>query len=320
MSDNNGNINHHKVVIIGAGPAGFTAALYTARAELKPVIFEGLQPGGQLTITTEVENYPGFEHGIMGPELMDVMRKQVHRFGAESIYKEITEVDFSNRPFKLKSYNEEYTADSVIIATGASAKLLGLESEAKYMGYGVSACATCDGFFFKGLKVLVVGGGDTAMEEANFLTKFASEVIVIHRREEFRASKIMLSRAEKNPKIKFMTNKVITEVLGVEENGKKRMTGVILKDTKDGSTQQLDADGLFMAIGHKPNTDLFKGILDMDETGYLIVKPGSTFTNIEGVFAAGDVADKTYRQAVTAAGTGCMAALDAERWLEAQEV
>ncbi len=320
MSENSGNKNHHKVVIIGAGPAGFTAALYTARAELKPVIFEGLQPGGQLTITTEVENYPGFEHGIMGPELMDVMRKQVHRFGAESIYKEITEVDFSNRPFKLKSYDEEYTADSVIIATGASAKLLGLESEAKYMGYGVSACATCDGFFFKGLKVLVVGGGDTAMEEANFLTKFASEVIVIHRREEFRASKIMLSRAEKNPKIKFMTNKVITEVLGVEENGKKRMTGVILKDTKDGSTQQLDADGLFMAIGHKPNTDLFKGILDMDETGYLIVKPGSTYTNIEGVFAAGDVADKTYRQAVTAAGTGCMAALDAERWLEAQEV
>lgn len=320
MSENSGNKNHHKVVIIGAGPAGFTAALYTARAELKPVIFEGLQPGGQLTITTEVENYPGFEHGIMGPELMDVMRKQVHRFGAESIYKEITEVDFSNRPFKLKSYDEEYTADSVIIATGASAKLLGLESEAKYMGYGVSACATCDGFFFKGLKVLVVGGGDTAMEEANFLTKFASEVIVIHRREEFRASKIMLSRAEKNPKIKFMTNKVITEVLGVEENGKKRMTGVILKDTKDGSTQHLDADGLFMAIGHKPNTDLFKGILDMDETGYLIVKPGSTYTNIEGVFAAGDVADKTYRQAVTAAGTGCMAALDAERWLEAQEV
>lgn len=320
MSENSGNKNHHKVVIIGAGPAGFTAALYTARAELKPVIFEGLQPGGQLTITTEVENYPGFEHGIMGPELMDVMRKQVHRFGAESIYKEITEVDFSNRPFKLKSYDEEYTADSVIIATGASAKLLGLESEAKYMGYGVSACATCDGFFFKGLKVLVVGGGDTAMEEANFLTKFASEVIVIHRREEFRASKIMLSRAEKNPKIKFMTNKVITEVLGVEENGKKRMTGVILKDRKDGSTQQLDADGLFMAIGHKPNTDLFKGILDMDETGYLIVKPGSTYTNIEGVFAAGDVADKTYRQAVTAAGTGCMAALDAERWLEAQEV
>jgi thioredoxin reductase (NADPH) len=319
MSENNGNKNHHKVIIIGGGPAGFTAALYTARAELKPIIFEGLQPGGQLTITTEVENYPGFEHGIMGPELMDVMRKQVHRFGAESIYKEITQVDFSKRPFKLISYDEEYTADTVIIATGASAKLLGLESESKYMGYGVSACATCDGFFFKGLKVLVVGGGDTAMEEATFLTKFASEVIIVHRREEFRASKIMLSRAEKNPKIKFMTNKVITDVLGVEENGKKRMTGVILNDTKDGSTQQLDADGLFMAIGHKPNTDLFKGFLEMDETGYLKVKPGSTYTNIDGVFAAGDVADKTYRQAVTAAGTGCMAALDAERWLEALE-
>ncbi len=319
MSEQIAKKNHHKVIIIGAGPAGFTAALYTARAELKPVIFEGLQPGGQLTITTEVENYPGFEHGIMGPELMDVMRKQAHRFGAESIYKEITEVDFSKRPFKLKSYDEAYTADTVIIATGASAKLLGLESESRFMGYGVSACATCDGFFFKGLKVLVVGGGDTAMEEANFLTKFASQVIVIHRREEFRASKIMLARAQKNPKIKFITNKIITEVLGVEENGKKRMTGVILIDTKDGSTQQLDADGLFMAIGHKPNTDLFKGFLEMDETGYLKVKPGSTYTNIEGVFAAGDVADKTYRQAVTAAGTGCMAALDAERWLEAQE-
>ena len=319
MPENNENKNHHKVVIIGAGPAGFTAALYAARAELKPVIFEGLQPGGQLTITTEVENYPGFENGIMGPELMDIMRKQAHRVGAESIYKEITEVDFSKRPFKLKSYNEEYTADAVIIATGASAKLLGLESESKFMGYGVSACATCDGFFFKGLKVLVVGGGDTAMEEATFLTKFASEVIVIHRRDEFRASKIMTKRAEKNSKIKFMTSKVIKEVLGVEEKGKKRMTGVILEDTKDGSTQQLDADGLFMAIGHKPNTDLFKGFLDMDETGYLKVKPGSTYTNIEGVFAAGDVADKTYRQAVTAAGSGCMAALDAERWLEAQE-
>ncbi len=319
MSENNENKNHHKVIIIGGGPAGFTAALYTARAELKPVVFEGMQPGGQLTITTEVENYPGFENGIMGPELMDVMRKQVQRFGAESIYKEITEVDFSNRPFKLKSYDEEYTADAVIIATGASAKLLGIESEKRYMGYGVSACATCDGFFFKGLKVLVVGGGDTAMEEATFLTKFASEVTIIHRREEFRASKIMLARAQKNPKIKFMTNKVVIEVLGVEEDGRKRMTGVILEDTVDGSTQQIDADGLFMGIGHKPNTDLFKGILDMDETGYLIIKPGTTYTNIEGIFAAGDVADKTYRQAVTAAGTGCMAALDAERWLEAQE-
>lgn len=316
MSDKS---NHHKVIIIGSGPAGLTAALYTARADLKPVIFEGMQPGGQLTITTEVENYPGFEHGITGPELMDVMRKQANRFGAESIFKEITEVDFSSRPFKLKSNKEEYTADAVIVSTGASAKLLGLESEKKYMGYGVSACATCDGFFFKDQKVLVVGGGDTAMEEANFLSKFASEVTLIHRRDEFRASKIMSERSAKNPKIKFLTSKVIKEVVGVEENGRKRMTGVILEDTKDKSTMQFDADGLFIGIGHKPNTDLFKEILDMDETGYLIVKPGSTYTNIEGVFAAGDVADKTYRQAVTAAGSGCMAALDAERWLEAQE-
>lgn len=311
--------NHFKVVIIGSGPAGLTAAIYTARANLNPVIFEGLQPGGQLTITTEVENFPGFEHGIQGPELMDIMRKQAHRFGAQSIYKDITEVDFSKRPFKLKSYDEEYFADAVIISTGASARLLGIESEAKYMGYGVSACATCDGFFFKGLKVLVVGGGDTAMEEANFLTKFASEVTIIHRRDEFRASKIMLDRAKKNPKIKFLTNKVIKEVLGVEEGGKKRMTGVLLEDTKDHSVTQLDADGLFIAIGHKPNTELFKNYLEMDETGYLIVQPGSTYTNVEGVFAAGDVADKKYRQAITAAGTGCMAALDAERWLEAQE-
>lgn len=311
--------NHFKVVIIGSGPAGLTAAIYTARANLNPVVFEGLQPGGQLTITTEVENFPGFEHGIQGPELMDIMRKQAHRFGAQSIYKDITEVDFSKRPFKLKSYDEEYFADAVIISTGASARLLGIESEAKYMGYGVSACATCDGFFFKGLKVLVVGGGDTAMEEANFLTKFASEVTIIHRRDEFRASKIMLDRARKNPKIKFLTNKVIKEVLGVEEGGKKRMTGVLLEDTKDHSVTQLDADGLFIAIGHKPNTELFKNYLEMDETGYLIVQPGSTYTNIEGVFAAGDVADKKYRQAITAAGTGCMAALDAERWLEAQE-
>jgi thioredoxin reductase (NADPH) len=311
--------NHHKVVIIGSGPAGLTAALYNARANLNPVIFEGLQPGGQLTITTEVENYPGFEKGVMGPELMDIMRKQAQRFGAESIYKEVTEVDFSKRPFTIKAYDETHTADAIIISTGASAKLLGLKSENKFMGYGVSACATCDGFFYKGLKVLVVGGGDTAMEEANFLTKFATEVTVIHRREEFRASKIMYDRAKKNPKIKFMTNKVVKEVLGEDENGKKVMTSVILEDTKDHSTSELKADGLFIAIGHKPNTDLFKGILDMDDVGYLKVKPGSTYTNIEGVFAAGDVADKTYRQAVSAAGTGCMAAIDAERWLEAQE-
>lgn len=319
MAEQANQKNHFKVLIIGSGPAGLTAAIYAGRANLNPVIFEGMQPGGQLTITTEVENYPGFEHGIDGPALMDVMRKQAQRFGAQSFYKEITEVDFSSRPFKLKSYDENYTADSIIISTGASAKLLGLESENKYMGYGVSACATCDGFFFKGLKVIVVGGGDTAMEEATFLTKFASEVTIIHRRDEFRASKIMTERAQKNPKIKFMTNKIVNEVLGVEENGKKVMTGVILQDTKDGSTTEFKADGMFLGIGHQPNTKLFKGFLDMDDTGYLITKPRSTYTNIEGVFAAGDVADHTYRQAVTAAGTGCMAAIDAERWLEAQE-
>ena len=307
--------NHYKVVIIGSGPAGFTAALYTARANLNPVIFEGLQPGGQLTITTEVENYPGFVEGIQGPELMDIMRKQAQRFGAVSIYKEITEVDFSKHPFILKTYDDIYTADAVIISTGASARLLGFESEKKYMGYGVSACATCDGFFFKNQRVLVVGGGDTAMEEANFLTKFASEVIIVHRREEFRASKIMLDKAINNPKIKFLTSKVVVEVLGNEENSRKVMTGVILEDTKDHSREELSADGLFIAIGHKPNTDLFKGQLAMDDTGYLKVKPGTTYTNIDGVFAAGDVTDKVYRQAVTAAGMGCMAAIDVERWL-----
>jgi thioredoxin reductase (NADPH) len=307
---------HHRVAIIGSGPAGFTAALYNGRANLKPIIFEGIQPGGQLTITTEVENYPGFENGIEGCELMDVMRKQAHRFGAESLYKEVTEVDFLNHPFIIKTYDSIHTADAVIIATGASAKLLNIESEKKYMGYGVSACATCDGFFFKGLKIMVVGGGDTAMEEANYLTKFATEVTVVHRRDEFRASKIMLDRAHKNPKIKFLTNKFVKEVLGKEEDARKTMTGVILEDTIDHSCQQIDVDGLFMAIGHKPNTDLFKGILDMDETGYLKVQNGSTYTNIPGVFAAGDVADKVYRQAVTAAGSGCMAAIDAERWLE----
>ena len=310
--------NHFKVIVIGSGPAGFTAALYTARANLNPAIFEGMQPGGQLTITTEIENYPGFENGIQGPELMDIMRKQVLRFGATSFYQEVTAVDFSKRPFIIKSYDEVFTADAIIIATGASARLLGLESEKKFMGYGVSACATCDGFFFRNQKILVVGGGDTAMEEANYLTKFASEVTIIHRREEFRASKIMLDRAKNNPKIKFLMNKVVKEVIGKEEDSKKTMTGVLLEDTKDHSTQVFEAQGLFIAIGHKPNTDLFKGMLDMDETGYLKLKSGSTHTKIEGVFAAGDVADKAYRQAITAAGLGCMAAIDAERWLETQ--
>ena len=311
--------NHHKVIIIGSGPAGFTAALYTGRANLQPVLFEGMQPGGQLTITTDVENYPGFESGIMGPELMEIMRKQAHRFGAKSIYQEVTEIDFSKPPFIIKTYDEIHTSDAVIVATGASARLLGIESENKFMGYGVSACATCDGFFFKNQKILVIGGGDTAMEEANCLTKFASEVTIVHRRDEFRASKIMLDRVGKNPKIKFLRSKVVKEVLGKNENGRKTLTGALLEDTKNHSTTQVEVDGIFVAIGHKPNTDLFKGILDMDETGYLIVKPGSTYTNIAGIFAAGDVADKTYRQAISAAGTGCMAAIDAERWLEAQD-
>lgn len=312
--------NHHKVAIVGSGPAGLTAALYTARANLEPIVFEGMQPGGQLTITTEVENYPGFEEGIQGPELMDIMRKQATKFGANCVFKEVNEVDFSKKPFELKVEGELHTADSVIVATGASAKWLGIPSEEVYKGYGVSACATCDGFFYKDQKVIVVGGGDTAMEEATYLTKFASEVIVIHRRDEFRASKIMVERAKKNPKIKLMTNYVIKEILGEEVMGNKRVTGALLENTKDGSVTEVKVDGIFMAIGHKPNTDIFKGQLDMDETGYLLVKPGSTKTNIEGVFAAGDVADKVYRQAITAAGTGCMAALDAQRYLEENEI
>ena len=308
--------NHHKVIIVGSGPAGLTAAIYTARANLSPIVFEGIQPGGQLTITTEVENFPGYENGIMGPELMDVMRKQAHRFSAESIYKEITEVDFSKRPFVLKSDDEVYTADSVIISTGASARLLNIESEKKYMGYVVSACATCDGFFFRNQKVLVVGGGDTALEEATYLTRFASEVTVIHRRDEFRGSKIMVDRAKNNPKVKFELNAVIKEVLGKEENGKKFVTGALLENPKTRETKEISADGIFIAIGHKPNTEIFAGQLDLHDNGYLKVTPGTTRTSVEGVFAAGDVADHTYRQAITAAGSGCMAALDAQRWLE----
>ncbi len=312
--------NHHKIAIIGSGPAGLTAALYSARANLAPVVFEGMQPGGQLTITTEVENYPGFIDGIQGPELMDVMRKQATKFGANCFFKTVDEVDFSKKPFELKVEGELHTADAVIVATGASAKWLGIPSEEAYKGYGVSACATCDGFFFKDQKVIVVGGGDTAMEEANYLTKFASEVILVHRRDEFRASKIMAERVKKNPKVTLITSHVIKEILGEEVMGNKKVTGAILENTKDGSTREIKVDGIFIAIGHKPNTDIFKGQLEMDETGYLIVQPGSTKTNIEGVFAAGDVADKTYRQAVTAAGTGCMAALDAQRYLEENEL
>ena len=311
--------NHRKVIIIGSGPAGLTAALYSARANLSPLILEGMQPGGQLTITTEVENFPGFPEGIMGPELMDTIRKQALRFGAESEYETVTKVDFSKRPFKLWADEKEYTADTVIVATGASAKLLNIPSEAEYMGYGVSACATCDGFFFKNQEVFVVGGGDTAMEEANFLTKFASKVTLLHRRDEFRASKIMQERVMKNPKVSVVLNSIVDEVLGEVKNGRKTMTGLKIKNVKTGEITTVKGDGLFMAIGHQPNTSLFKGILDLDQKDYLTVKAGSTKTNFPGVFAAGDVADSYYRQAVSAAGSGCMAAIDAERFLEAEE-
>ncbi len=309
---------HHKVIIIGSGPAGLTAALYAARANMEPVIFEGIQPGGQLTITTEVENYPGFPKGVMGPELMESFREQALRFGARSLYKNITKVDFSRRPFRLWSDEEEYTADAVIVSTGASAKLLDLPSEKEYMGYGVSACATCDGFFFKGLEVAVVGGGDTAIEEAMFLSKFATRVTIIHRRDALRASKIMQEKAQKNPKISFVWDSVVEEIIGKSENGKKAVTGVRLKNVKTGASTTLRTDGVFMGIGHRPNTELFQGQLEMDKVGYLVTRERSTRTNIPGVFAAGDVADSVYRQAISAAGTGCMAAIDTERWLESQ--
>ena len=310
--------NDHKLVIVGTGPAGLTAALYAARANLNPLVFEGVQPGGQLTITTEVENYPGFPEGVMGPELMELFRKQAQRFGARCVYKEITKVDLMKRPFTLWADDEQYTADAVIVSTGASAKLLELPSEKEFMGYGVSACATCDGFFFKSQEVIVVGGGDTAIEEATFLTKFASKVTIVHRRDALRASKIMQEKAFKNPKISFIWDSVVVEVLGKREGGKKSVTGVRLRNVKTGGHTTVRADGLFIGIGHKPNTNLFTGQLEMDQVGYLITKDRNTRTNIPGVFASGDVADSVYRQAVTAAGSGCMAAIDAERWLESQ--
>ena len=302
---------HERLVIIGTGPAGYTAALYAARANLKPLVFDGLQPGGQLTITSEVENYPGFEEGIMGPELMEKMRKQAERFGTRFVAGEVTRVDFSRRPFSLWQDDQLYTADAVIVATGASAKWLDLPSEKTYQGKGVSACATCDGFFFKNTEIVVVGGGDTAMEEASFLTKFATKVTIVHRREELRASKIMADRARANPKIAFALGETVDEILG---DG-RAVTGVRLKHVKTGATRELRVKGVFMGIGHEPNTKLFKGQLDMNEVGYLKVKAPSTYTSVPGVFAAGDVSDPTYRQAVSAAGSGCMAAIDAERWL-----
>ena len=308
-------MSHEKLVIIGSGPAGLTAALYAARADLSPLVFEGLSAGGQLMITTDVENYPGFPDGIMGPELMDQFRKQAERFGARMRQVDVTEVDFSSRPFRLNVGADEYTADAVIIATGAEAKWLGVPGEKLLTGKGVSACATCDGFFFRDQRLVVVGGGDTAMEEALFLTKFASKVTIVHRRDEFRASKIMGARALEHDKIDVIWNTVVTEI-----HGDDTVTGVTLEDTVTGETRQFDTDGVFMAIGHKPTTDLFVDQLEMDANGYLeIADDGSTRTSIEGVFAAGDVADHVYRQAVTAAGTGCRAAIDAERWMADQE-
>ncbi|MFK7898887.1 MAG: thioredoxin-disulfide reductase [Myxococcota bacterium] len=301
---------HRRVLIIGSGPAGYTAAIYTARAGLEPLMLAGLNFGGQLMITTDVENYPGYPDGVTGPTMMEEFQKQAERFGTEILFQDATEVDFSSRPFKVSTDQKQYTADTVIVATGASARWLGLESEKRLTNMGVSACATCDGALFRNKPMAVVGGGDTAMEEALFLTRFATKVTLVHRRGELRASKIMQERALANEKIDFAWHSEVDEVLGDEF-----VTGVRLKDTRDGSTRELDLEALFIAIGHQPNTSLFKGKLDLDETDYLSVTPGTTRTSVEGVFACGDVADSVYRQAVTAAGTGCMAAIDAERWL-----
>jgi thioredoxin reductase (NADPH) len=306
------------IIIIGSGPAGLTAAIYTARANLAPLVIEGEpsstsdQPGGQLMLTTEVENFPGFPDGIMGPELMMKFREQAARFGAEFLTAKVTKVDFSERPFKVWVRDDLYTADAIIVSTGAQSIMLGLEAEQRLLGHGLSTCATCDGFFFRGHEIAVVGGGDSAMEEALFLTKFATKVTIIHRRDALRASKIMQERAMANERIAFRWNGVVADLVGTD-----KLEGVVVQDTVTGERETLPVTGLFVAIGHRPNTDLFQGVLDMEDTGYLMTKSGSSYTNVDGVFACGDVQDHTYRQAITAAGSGCMAAIDAERWLEA---
>ena len=308
-----------RVIIIGSGPAGLTAAIYTARASLEPLVIEGEpsstsdQPGGQLMLTTEVENFPGFPDGIMGPELMMNFRSQAERFGAKFLTDKVTNIDFSSRPFKVWVRDTEFHADSVIVSTGARSLMLGLEEEQRLIGHGLSTCATCDGFFFRDQHIAVVGGGDSAIEEASFLTKFASKVTLIHRRDEFRASKIMQDRAFANPKIDVLWNHTVTKI-----NGDDKVDGIEVTNTVDGSVSTMPVTGLFIAIGHRPNTDLFAGVLDMDDAGYLQTQPDSSYTNIAGVFACGDVQDHTYRQAITAAGSGCMAAIDSERWLEGQ--
>jgi thioredoxin reductase (NADPH) len=301
-----------EVVIIGSGPAGLTAAVYTARANLHPLVIEGLQAGGQLMLTTDVENYPGFPEGIMGPDLMAKFREQAERFGAEFLTADVDSVDFSQRPFRIRVGSHEHEARSVIISTGAQARMLGLPAEERLLGHGVSTCATCDGFFFRGHKIAVVGGGDSALEEANFLTRFADQVTLVHRRKELRASKIMQDRAFANPKIAFKWNSVVEDVVG-----DTRVEALRLRDTETGALSDLDVTGVFVAIGHVPNTQLFTGLLDLDENGYIKTVAGTAQTSVPGVFAGGDVQDHVYRQAITAAGTGCMAALEAEKYLEA---
>jgi thioredoxin reductase (NADPH) len=306
---------HERMLIIGSGPAGYTAGIYSGRAGLEPRLLAGLAFGGQLMITTDVENYPGYPESVTGPAMMEDLQKQAERFGAKVVFQDATRVDLSQRPFRVDTEEQSYLADSVVVATGASARWLGLESETRLVNMGVSACATCDGALFRGKPMAVVGGGDTAMEEALFLTRFATKVTVIHRRDELRASKIMQERALANEKIDFVWNSVVDEVLGEDY-----VTGVRLRDTGTDATKDLAVEAVFIAIGHQPNTDLFRGQLELDEAGYLQVEPGTTRTSVEGVFGCGDVADKTYRQAVTAAGTGCMAAIDAERWLAEQGI